>query len=185
MGHKDYIRVLQALRGRGRFRFSELEALLGLNPLQLDRALKFLRGGGFLNMQTRSPGKHKRKITYSIAGRGEAFLQAFLAFTGDLYRRRRALGVAEVAEFRAQYVPAASRKAAPAGNIDRMVKIGPLLQSGAATARTYRGACLRLSPIQRIARMRAHSRRMILLNPANPRSPHIERNVVRIAHDVF
>ena len=185
IGHKDYIRVLQALRGRGELRFGQLETTLALNPVQIDRALKFLRHGRLINTHTLPSEKRKRQLEYRLAPRGAAFLEAFDAFAGELYRRRGELGLSEVAEFRTLYQPAETRRPAPAAKIDRVIKIRPLPEGGSGLARNYLGASLKLSPQERIARMRAHSRRMILLNPANPRSPHIDRRVIRIIHDAF
>ncbi|HBA59371.1 MAG TPA: hypothetical protein DCZ92_00835 [Elusimicrobia bacterium] len=185
LGHKDYIRVLQALRSGGRLRFGRLETLLGLNPVQVDRALKFLREGAYINAQARPSERRKGQFEYSLARRGEAFLEAFQAFAGELYQKRGELGPSAVAEFRALYQPEAPGAPRPGAVIDRVIKIRPLEENEPAAAENYRAACLRLSPKERIARMRAHSRRMILLNPANPRSPHIDRSAIRIIHDAF
>ncbi len=40
IGHKDYIRILLALRKRKSLRFTELQKELDLNPAQVDRALR-------------------------------------------------------------------------------------------------------------------------------------------------
>ena len=70
--------------------------------------------------------------------------------------------------------------------IERVVRIRSLDDvDEAAELESYREGCLALSPEERIARMRELSRRLILLNPHNPRSPHIERGIVRITHDAF
>lgn len=185
MGHKDYIRVLQVLRGGGNLRFGRIEKLLKLNPVQVDRALKFLRKESLVSGRVVPQEKGRSQVEYGLAPRGEAFLDAFDAFSGDIYRRRGQLGASEVAEFRALYQPAGHRSPAPAGKIARVLKISPLPQSETAAARDYRAACLKLSPRERIERMRRHSRQMILLNPGNPRSPHIARGVIRIIHDAF
>ena len=182
IGHKDYIRVLQALRDKGELRFGQLETILALNPVQIDRALKFLRQGRLINTHTLPSEKKKRQLEYRLAPRGAAFLEAFDAFAGELYDRRGELGLSEVAEFRTLYQPAETRRPDPAVRIDRVIKIRPLPESGSSLGRNYRSACLALSPNERVARMRSHSRRIILLNPANPRSPHIDRRIIRISH---
>lgn len=46
----------------------------------------------------------------------------------------------------------------------------------------YRAGCLALAPEERIAEMRRLSRRLILLDPRNPRSPRIEP-VITILRD--
>ena len=185
MGHKDYIRVLQALRGGAELRFGQLQTLLALNPVQIDRALKFLRQGRLISIHTFLSENRKSQSEYRLAPRGAAFLEAFDSFAGELYRRRGELGLSEVAEFRTLYQPAETRRPAPAAKIDRVIKIRPLPESGSGLGLNYSAACLKLPPNERVARMRAHSRRMILLNPANPRSPHIDRRVIRIIHDAF
>jgi hypothetical protein len=184
IGHKDYIRILQVLRYRGSLRFGQIETLLDLNPVQVDRALKFLCEGSLIHTHSLPAGKGKG-LQYELARRGTAFLEAFESFTGDIYSRGGELGLSEVADFRALYLPDKSRLAEPAVKIDHVIKIGPVPESETETEtmRNYRAACLKLSPKERIARMRSHSRRMILLNPANPRSPHIIRGVIRITHD--
>lgn len=183
LGHWDYIRVLQALNSKGRLRFGQIEALLKLNPVQVDRALKLLLKGAFVTAQALPFEKRKAHMEYALARRGAAFLEAFHSFAGDLYRRRGELGLSAVAEFRNLYQPGETRNPGPAGKIARVIKIGPLPGSDTRTAVNYRAACLRLPPKERIARMRAHSRRMILLNPANPRSPHLDRTSIRIIHN--
>ncbi len=69
------------------------------------------------------------------------------------------------------------------GTIARVVKITPLedidKNKGAAD---YRAGCLALSPKERIEEIRRLSRRIISLNPNNPRSAHIEK-IVSIVHD--
>jgi len=183
IGHKDYIRILQALHSRGNLRFGQIETFLNLNPVQVDRALKFLRDGSLINTQILQNKIGKGQLEYGLARRGEAFLEAFESFTGDIYRRRGDLGLSEVAEFRALYLPEETRNQKPAAKIARLIKIGPIPESEAEVEQNYRAACLKLSAKERIARMRQHSRRMILLNPKNPRSPHIDRGSIRIIHD--
>ncbi len=70
--------------------------------------------------------------------------------------------------------------------IERVVRIRSLdAIDEAAELAAYRKGCLALLPEERIATMRALSRRIILLNPDNPRSPHIEKGIFRIIHDPF
>lgn len=183
IGHKDYIRILQALRSRRSLRFGQIETILNLNPVQVDRALKFLREESLINTQILPEKKGKGQFEYGLTRRGETFLEAFDSFTGDIYSRRGELGLSEVAEFRALYLQEETHTSKPAAKIARLIKIGPIPVSEAEAEQAYRTACLKLSPKERIARMRLHSRRMILLNPGNPRSPHIDRSAIRIIHD--
>lgn len=69
------------------------------------------------------------------------------------------------------------------GKIDRVVKIAPLERDENEVMAEYRAGCLALSPDERVEEMRRLSRRLISLNPRNPSSPRIERNILRIAHD--
>lgn len=186
MGHKDYLRILLALRKKGGLRFGQIENLLELNPAQVDRALKFLRKGFWINTHILPTEMGRGRIEYSLGKRGASFLEAFSAFAADIRRRKRELGPAEVTEFQDFYAQnnQADEKS-NIGRIDRVIKIGPLHRDEKETMADYRGGCLKLSPRERIAEMRALSRRVILLNPKNPRSPHIERRNIRITHDAF
>lgn len=69
------------------------------------------------------------------------------------------------------------------GKIARVFKIAPLERDENEAAAEYRAGCLALSPDERIEEMRRLSRRIIALNPKNPRSARIERNALRISHD--
>ena len=69
------------------------------------------------------------------------------------------------------------------GKIARVVKIVPLDRDENEAIVEYLKGCLALPPDERIDEMRRLSRRIISLNPQNPRSPHIERNVLKITHD--
>ncbi|OGR68771.1 MAG: hypothetical protein A2081_05130 [Elusimicrobia bacterium GWC2_61_19] len=186
MGHKDYLRILLTLRKKGGLRFGQIESLLDLNPAQVDRALKFLSKGSWIKTRVLPAEKGRGQTEYILGKRGASFLEAFTAFTADIQRRKSELGPTEVAEFHSFYPqdPQAGEKSA-VGRIARVIKIGPLHHDEKETTAKYRGGCLNLSPGERIAEMRALSRRVILLNPRNPRSPHIERGSIRITHDAF
>lgn len=187
LGHKDYLRILFALRKNGGgLRFGQLESLLGLNPAQVDRALKFLRKGSWVKAQLLPAERGRGQLEYCLGRRGAAFLDAFSAFTADIYRRKNELGPATAAELQSLYLPDALACVKPAaGRIVRSIKIGPLHHDEKETMAAYTRGCLRLSPEERISEMRALSRRIILLNPENPRSPHIERGRIRITHDAL
>lgn len=69
------------------------------------------------------------------------------------------------------------------GTIARVVKITPLegLDEN-KRSEDYRAGCLALTPEERVEEVRRLSRRVISLNPNNPRSSRIERTV-KIVHD--
>jgi hypothetical protein len=69
------------------------------------------------------------------------------------------------------------------GRIARVVKIVPLQRDKNEVMTEYLAGCLALSPDERIDEMRRLSRRIISLNPQNPRSPRMERNILKITHD--
>ncbi|MDP2865315.1 MAG: hypothetical protein Q8O90_03640 [Elusimicrobiota bacterium] len=184
LGHKDYLRILFALRKNGGLRFGQLESLLGLNPAQVDRALKFLRKGSWLKAHPLPAARGRGQLEYCLGSRGAAFLDAFSAFTEDIYRRKNELGASTAADLQSLYLPDALSGVKPApGRIVHTIKIGPLHHDEKETITNYREGCLKLSPKERIAEMRALSRRIILLNPKNPRSPHIERGIIKITRE--
>jgi DNA-binding HxlR family transcriptional regulator len=186
MGHKDYLRILLTLRKKGGLRFGQIESSLELNPAQVDRALKFLRKGSWINTHALPAEKGRGQTEYSLGKRGASFLEAFSAFTADIYRRKSELGPAGVAEFQDLYRQGEQTGGeSDVGRIARVIKIGPLHHGEKETMADYRRGCLKLSPKERISEMRALSRRVILLNPKNPRSPHIERGEIRISHGAF
>lgn len=72
------------------------------------------------------------------------------------------------------------------GKIERVVRILPddtLSEEEELDA--YRKGCLTMSPNERVAQMRELSFRMATLNPARPRTRHIEKGVVQIIHDAI
>ena len=103
LGHEDYLRILLALRKEGGLRFSQIEKLLGLNPTQVDRALKFLRKGLWAIPHTIPTQKDRILVEYRLGKRGAAFLDSFKIFSADVQRRKAALGLSEVAEFQGLY----------------------------------------------------------------------------------
>ena len=103
LGHEDYLRILLSLRKEGGLRFSQIEKLLGLNPTEVDRALKFLRKGLWVVPHTISAEKGRILVEYRLGKRGAAFLESFKTFTADVQRRKAALGPSEVAQFQSLY----------------------------------------------------------------------------------
>ena len=102
LGHKDYIRVLLALEEKP-LRFSQIQKALKLSPVQLDRALKFLRRGLWVIPHV-DPGQGGRFfVQYRLGKRGTAFLRSFDVFSRDAQRRMAAIGSSEVAELRSLY----------------------------------------------------------------------------------
>lgn len=89
--HKDFVRILSAV-GRKPRRFGQLQKELGLNPAQVDRALKYLRKGLFIVPRVEPSTKGRLLVEYVIGKRGEAFLASFEAFSRDALRRKATLG---------------------------------------------------------------------------------------------
>jgi DNA-binding HxlR family transcriptional regulator len=100
LAHKDYVRVLFALRGKPR-RFVQIQKMLGLNPVQVDRALGFLRRGLWIIPRTVPTNKGRLIVEYSLGKRGASFLESFDTFRSAVKRRKAALGPSEVAEVEA------------------------------------------------------------------------------------
>jgi DNA-binding HxlR family transcriptional regulator len=99
LAHKDYVRILQAIRRKPR-RFGELQKELGLNPTQVDRAVKFLRKGLWIVPRVAPSETGRMLVEYELGKRGGAFLESFKAFRVDALRRKAALGPSVVAELR-------------------------------------------------------------------------------------
>jgi DNA-binding HxlR family transcriptional regulator len=99
LAHKDYLRILQAVRRRP-MRFGELQKELGLNPAQVDRALKFLRKGLWIVPCVAPSERGRMLVAYDLGRRGAAFLESFKAFSVGAIRRKAELGQSVVAELR-------------------------------------------------------------------------------------
>jgi len=91
MAHPDYIRVLHAAE-RKPMRFFHFEREVGLNPAQVDRALKFLTKNLLLAPRAADTACGPLVTIYRITGRGAAFLEVFQAFHIAVIRHRAALG---------------------------------------------------------------------------------------------
>jgi DNA-binding HxlR family transcriptional regulator len=89
--HKDYVRVLHAVKRKPK-RFAELQRALGLNPAQVDRAVKFLRKGFWIIPRVIPSEKGRLLIEYELGKKGAAFLESFDAFKESALRHRAALG---------------------------------------------------------------------------------------------
>jgi len=97
LGHEDYLRILLALRkDGGGMRFGQIEKLMGLNPSQVDRALKFLRKGLWVGMCTIPTKGNRILVEYRLGKRGAAFLESFDSFRAAARQRSSTLGSAEV-----------------------------------------------------------------------------------------
>ena len=95
--HKDYVRLLYAVKRKPK-RFGELQAELGLNPAQVDRALKFLRKELWIVPQIIPSEKGRLLLEYAIGKRGLAFLDAFKGFSESVSRHKAEFGKAVTAE---------------------------------------------------------------------------------------
>lgn len=99
LAHRDYLRILQAVRRRP-MRFGELQKELDLNPAQVDRAMKFLRKGLWVVPRVSPSQRGRMVVEYEIGKRGVAFLESFKAFSLGAIRRKDELGQSVVAELR-------------------------------------------------------------------------------------
>jgi len=99
LAHKDYLRILQAVRRRP-MRFGELQKELDLNPAQVDRAVKFLRKGLWVVPRVAPSQRGRMLVEYEISRRGTAFLESFKVFSLGAIRRKAELGASVVAELR-------------------------------------------------------------------------------------
>lgn len=97
LAHKDYIRVLQAVRPKP-MRFGELQKSLALNPAQVDRAVKFLRKGLWIVPRVAPSEKGRLLVEYELGKRGMAFLETLKDFSASAVRRKSELGAEAVAE---------------------------------------------------------------------------------------
>ncbi len=102
LGHKDYIRVLATLYRKPMY-FSQIQRALNLNPVQVDRALRFLRKGLWIVPRTAPTERGRIMVEYSLGKRGAAFLKSFKMFSDDVMKHRVSLGSAEVAELQSLY----------------------------------------------------------------------------------
>lgn len=92
IGKQHPIRILLLLRDEGPMRFSEIEQVTGLNPAQVDRALKLLREGMWIIPETLPEDEGPVHVHYQIANRGEALLHALDDFRDSLVAQREAIG---------------------------------------------------------------------------------------------
>lgn len=104
LGHKDYLRILLALRKRKSLRFSEIRKELGLNPNQVNRALEALRKGLWV-IPRAVPTKGGRLLAeYELSKRSECFLKGIVDPIRDAVRKNvAALGSSELQEVQAFY----------------------------------------------------------------------------------
>lgn len=100
LGHTDYLRVLLALRKERGLRFRQIEKSLGLNPAQVDRALKFLTKGLWIVPRTVPTQGSRIQVEYTLGKRGAAFLELFDAFRAGVQKKSGELGASEVDELR-------------------------------------------------------------------------------------
>lgn len=101
IGKEHTLRVLFELRSHGAQRFGELEKALGVNPTQLDRALKWLRERMYVLATTVPKKTGPIAVTYDLSKRGEAFLEAFDSFLREADERRGVLGEKSVRDLKA------------------------------------------------------------------------------------
>ncbi len=100
ISHADYVRILFAVQHEP-LRFSQIQRALGLNPTQVDRALRFLRKGLWVIPRTVAAKEGRILVEYRLGKRGASFLESFEAFRTAAKRRSATLGRSEVAELQA------------------------------------------------------------------------------------
>ena len=103
LGHKDYLRILLALRRRKGLRFSEIQRALKLNPAQVDRALRFLRTGLWVIPRTVPTKGDRILVKYDLGRRGESFLEVFDSLRDAVQHNVGALGSSAVQEVQSLY----------------------------------------------------------------------------------
>jgi len=185
LNRRDPLRILLTIYQRSGLRFGRIQTLLNLNPAQVDRALKFLCKGLWIKGHS-LPGQARRRTEYRIEKRGAALAEAFTVFAADIRGKEKEFGPTEVVEFQRFYQPTlAAGKKVYIGISGLVAAIKSFPPNEAEEAAEYRAGCLMLSPKERINRMRALSRRLISLNPDNPRSHHINFRPIRIIHDAI
>ena len=100
LGHPDYLRVLNALRGTDGARFGQIQKTLDLNPTQVNRALKALTKGLWVIPRTVPTESGRVPVEYRLGKRGVVILELFDNLRAQAERRRAELGAAEVDELR-------------------------------------------------------------------------------------
>lgn len=179
LNHKNLLRILLTLYQRGGLRFGQIQDLLKLNPSQVNRALKFLYKNRWVKMC-----KSKGYTEYRIEKRSEVLAEAFTVFAADIRKKGKEFNPTEIIEFQRFYQPTLSAgKKVYTGKSGLVATIKSFPPDEAEELAEYRAGCLMLSPKERINRMRALSRHLLLLNPANPRTVHIDCRHIRIIHD--
>ena len=104
LGHKDYLRILLALRKHKGRRFSEIKKELKLNPNQVNRALEYLQEGLWVIARA-VPTKGGRTLAqYELSKRAECFLNDIVDPLRDAVRKNVvALGSKELQEVQSLY----------------------------------------------------------------------------------
>lgn len=103
LGKQHAIRILLILRSHGPHRFSDLQKTTGLNPAQLDRALKLLRKDLWAIPETQPTPEGPVYVQYRISNRGQALLKALDGFRSSLNRQKSVIGKDLINEFEALY----------------------------------------------------------------------------------
>ena len=102
LGQKHALRVLHFLQDKEPRRFGEIQKGLGLNPSQVDRALKGLAEGAWVVAQTEpaSPRAKRIIVRYALTKRGRAIVKALHGFRVEAEKQKSALGEETVEEIR-------------------------------------------------------------------------------------
>jgi DNA-binding HxlR family transcriptional regulator len=185
LNRRDPLRILLALYQRGGLRFGQIQTLLDLNPTQVNRALKFLTSSRWIKTHPQPGGKSREQAEYRLEKSGDALAEAFTSFTAAIQQKKEDIGAAELAEFQKFWLPTLSAgKKVIHGKSGNSVTIRQFPRDEKEELAEYRAGCMMLPPKRRVSRVMELSRRLALLNNANPRAPHIAPQV-RITHDAF
>lgn len=185
LNRRDPLRILLALYQRGGLRFGQIQTLLDLNPTQVNRALKFLTGSRWIKTHPQPGGKSCGQAEYRLERSGDALAEAFTSFTAAIQQKKEEIGATELAEFQKFWLPTLSAgKKVIHGKSGNSVTIRQFPRDEKEELAEYRAGCMMLPPKRRVSRVMELSRRLALLNNANPRAPHIAPQV-KITHDAF
>ena len=104
LGHKDYLRILLALRKHKGLRFSEIKKELKLNPNQVNRALEYLQEGLWVIARAVPTEGGRTLAQYELSKRAECFLNDIVDPLRDAVRKNVvALGSKELQEVQSLY----------------------------------------------------------------------------------
>lgn len=96
-------RILLLLRAKGALRFTQIQETLGLNPNQVDRALKSLTRELHVVPETLPPGAGRILVAYFTTRKGEAVARLLDRIREEAHQNQRLLGAKLVREIDGLY----------------------------------------------------------------------------------